>query len=227
MSLLPHYNTIINLLFSFNVKFIFYSHHAKKKDIGAHEMMAKRMGNVTAQTIEARKYNMTLQEFSQWKQQKEGLVKFSNKENRGKRKKGEINHFGNFPLNGVFSFGAKFVDMDDDSFPDLIISGDFGTSQMLWNNRNKTFHRGFFHVIEDIMDNSMGCTVGDWDQDGKTDIMFTSVSISLKGKYSSEGARMEHCSFDFYYSSLFQICFTVFFTVSCIQNTQTSLFLTL
>ena len=78
-------------------------------------MMAKRMGNVTAQTIEARKYNMTLQEFSQWKQQKEGLVKFSNKENRGKRKKGEINHFGNFPLNGVFSFGAKFVDMDDDS----------------------------------------------------------------------------------------------------------------
>merc|ERR1711871_1566684 len=69
-------------------------------------------------------------------------------------------------------------DMDDDFFPDLIISGDFGTSQMLWNQRNKTFYRGFFNVIEDLMDNSMGCTVGDWDQDGKTDIMFTSVSIS-------------------------------------------------
>jgi hypothetical protein len=45
--------------------------------------------------------------------------------------------------------------MDDDHFPDLIISGDFGTSQMLWNNRNRTFNRGFFHVIEDTMDNSM------------------------------------------------------------------------
>jgi hypothetical protein len=170
------------------------SHHAKKKDIGAHEMMAKRMGNVTKNTIEARKYNMSLQEYQQWKQQKDGLVKFSDTASRGKRKKGEINHFGNFPLNGVFSFGAKFVDMDDDHFPDLIISGDFGTSQMLWNNRNRTFHRGFFHVIEDIMDNSMGCTVGDWDQDGKTDIMFTSVSISLKDMQSlskvSEGAGM-------------------------------------
>ena len=29
-----------------------------------------------------------------------------------------------------------------------------------------------------MLDNSMGCTVGDWDMDGKLDVMFTSASIS-------------------------------------------------
>ena len=34
------------------------------------------------------------------------------------RKKGQINHFANFPMNGIFSFGAKFIDLDNDYFPD-------------------------------------------------------------------------------------------------------------
>ena len=164
------------------------SHAARKKEIGAQDMaqsMMQGMGganeDVSDMMIKAKAKNMTLMEYRNWKRQAMAMQEFSQLK-RGeakKRKKGEINHFGNFPLNGVFSFGAKFIDMDDDFFPDLIISGDFGTSQMLWNQRNKTFYRGFFNVIEDLMDNSMGCTVGDWDQDGKQDIMFTSVSVSL------------------------------------------------
>jgi len=148
----------------------------------------------TKYATKAAKYNMTLQEYHEYITKREELVRFSDPIQRKKRKKGQINHFANFPMNGIFSFGAKFIDLDNDYFPDLIISGDFGTSQMLWNNRNNTFFRGFFSVIEDLMDNSMGCTVGDWDQDGKTDIMFTSVSISMKDMTAlskvSEGAGM-------------------------------------
>ena len=146
------------------------------------KFMKEQEKSISPMATDAKKYNMTVEQYKQWKAHNRDLAQFSDVKQRGKRKTGKekMNHFANFPLNGVFSFGAKFIDMDDDSFPDLIISGDFGTSQMLWNNRNRTFHRGFFNIIEDMMDNSMGCTVGDWDQDGKTDIMFTSVSISLK-----------------------------------------------
>ena len=39
------------------------------------------------------------------------------------------------------------------------------------------FEKGYFNFIEDFLDNSMGATVGDWNLDGKLDLMFTSVSI--------------------------------------------------
>ena len=75
-------------------------------------------------------------------------------------------HFASYPLNGVFTFGAKFqistmMDSKTLSFQET------GTSQMLWNAHNGTFSRGFFDIVEDAFDNSMGCTVGDWDMDGK------------------------------------------------------------
>jgi hypothetical protein len=97
----------------------------------------------------------------------------------GERKQ-QMMHIAQFPMVGAFQFGAKIVDLDNDGYPDIVISGDFGTSSMLWNNRNGTFSRGTFDFIEDVLDNSMGATVGDWDMDGLLDIMFTSVSISEK-----------------------------------------------
>jgi hypothetical protein len=91
---------------------------------------------------------------------------------------GGLNHAFDLPLVGAFQFAAKFSDLDQDGFPDLVISGDFGTSQLYYNNGDKTFVHGNFHLVEDMLDNSMGCTVGDWDMDGKLDVMFTSASIS-------------------------------------------------
>jgi hypothetical protein len=91
---------------------------------------------------------------------------------------GGLNHAFDLPLVGAFQFAAKFADLDMDGFPDLIISGDFGTSQLYYNNGNGTFVHGNFHLVEDMLDNSMGCTVGDWDMDGLLDVMFTSASIS-------------------------------------------------
>ena len=82
-----------------------------------------------------------------------------------------MNHLADFPMIGRFEFGAMFADLDMDSYPDLIVSGDFGTSQMLWNLKNGSFFRGYFHLLEDLTDNSMGSTVGDWDMDGNLDVL--------------------------------------------------------
>ena len=90
----------------------------------------------------------------------------------------DINHAAPFPLVGHFQFAAKFADIDGDGWLDLIMSGDFGTSRMFWNQRNGTFASGHFHLVEDLYDNSMGATVGDYDLDGNLDIMFTSTSIN-------------------------------------------------
>ena len=92
-----------------------------------------------------------------------------------------MNHLLSFPLVGSFQFSAQFSDLDEDGNVDLIISGDFGTSAIYWNNgdgENVTFSKGHFNFLEDLLDNSMGATVGDWDLDGRLDVMFTSTSIS-------------------------------------------------
>merc|ERR1711991_431654 len=87
-------------------------------------------------------------------------------------------HHQEFNLIGSFQFGAKISDVDNDGYQDLIISGDFGTSNIYWNNHNGSFIKGSFDLIEDILDNSMGATVGDYNLDGKLDVLFTSTSIT-------------------------------------------------
>ena len=89
-------------------------------------------------------------------------------------------HFYDFPSVGAFLFGATFSDLDGDSWPDLVLSGDFGTSSMQWNQGDGTFLEGHFNFLEDVLDNSMGSTVGDYDLDGRLDVLFTSISITEK-----------------------------------------------
>jgi len=61
-------------------------------------------------------------------------------------------HFYDFPSVGAFLFGATFSDLDQDSWPDLVLSGDFGTSSMLWNQGDGTFMEGHFDFLEDVLD---------------------------------------------------------------------------
>jgi len=91
-------------------------------------------------------------------------------------------HFMGFPHMGCFEFGARFTDFDGDGAPDLLISGDFGTTQLYWNNGNGTFRRGYLHPLWDLSDNSMGQTVGDVNGDGRLDVLFTSMALKLPSR---------------------------------------------
>ncbi|KAA0166727.1 hypothetical protein FNF27_07466 [Cafeteria roenbergensis] len=85
-----------------------------------------------------------------------------------------------FPLVGAFELAATWADLDGDGWPDGVLSGDFGTTQIYWNNGDGSFTRGFLDLVEDMEDNSMGCTVGDVNGDGLPDITFSSVFVDRR-----------------------------------------------
>jgi hypothetical protein len=82
-----------------------------------------------------------------------------------------------FPHVGSFEMASTWVDLDNDGWPDAVMSGDFGTSQLYWSNGDGTFTRGFFDLIESAEDNSMGCSIADVNGDGLPDVFFSSVHV--------------------------------------------------
>ncbi len=75
----------------------------------------------------------------------------------------------------LFAYGNAFVDFDGDDWPDLCVTGDFRTSQFLWNDGGKfvsgTASAG---VAKDTF--GMGSAIGDLDGDGRLDWLVTSIS---------------------------------------------------
>ena len=63
------------------------------------------------------------------------------------------------PLNGAFTFGAKFSDLDDDGFKTLSFQETSDIPNAL-NAHNGTFSRGFFDIVEDAFDNSKDALLG-------------------------------------------------------------------
>ena len=72
-----------------------------------------------------------------------------------------------------FSFTPTFADIDADGDPDLLLAGDFGSSQVLRNDAGAAFIDIGGDVITD--DNGMGAAVADYDRDGDLDWFVTSI----------------------------------------------------
>ena len=95
--------------------------------------------------------------------------------NDGKGRYEDVSHVvpvrpGTLPGSGdkrEFSFAPTFTDIDGDGDPDILLAGDFGTSQVLRNDAGAAFTDITDAVVTG--ENGMGAAVGDYDLDGDMD----------------------------------------------------------
>ena len=79
------------------------------------------------------------------------------------------------PRMGAFPFTPRFADLDDDGWPDLVITADFGTSRLFWNDGDGTFTDGTVAAQVGGDEDGMGSAIGDYDGDGRLDWFVTSI----------------------------------------------------
>lgn len=73
------------------------------------------------------------------------------------------------------AFASAWADFDGDGWPDLARVGDFGASQMWWNNGNGTFIETERESGVGQDEFGMGVAVADYDLDGRLDFYVTSI----------------------------------------------------
>ena len=115
--------------------------------------------------------------------------------NDGKGRYEDVSHVvpvrpGTLPDSGdkrEFSFTPTFSDIDGDDDPDILLAGDFGTSQVLRNDAGA----GFIDITDVVVtdENGMGAAVGDYDLDGNMDWFVTSIHDGNSG-YGPAGNRL-------------------------------------
>ncbi|MFQ5423254.1 MAG: CRTAC1 family protein [Phycisphaerae bacterium] len=93
---------------------------------------------------------------------------------------------------GVFDlslrgFSPRWVDMDGDRYPELLIAADFATSRYFVNNGDGTFTDSTTASGTGLDGNGMGQTVGDFNGDGRLDWYVTSVSSLNSGMFNVPG----------------------------------------
>ncbi len=99
-------------------------------------------------------------------------------------------------LDRVYAFGASFADLDADGWPDLSVTGDFGTSRLFWNDGDGTFTEATERSGVGTDENGMGSATADIDDDGDPDRFVSSVydergsSIARGGNWGATGNRV-------------------------------------
>lgn len=81
----------------------------------------------------------------------------------------EETHSEGLPYN---TFTSAFVDLNNDGWPDIVLSHDSGEIEILENEQGKSFKS---HIPFNEKGNFMGLAVGDIDGDGDEDLFFTNL----------------------------------------------------
>jgi enediyne biosynthesis protein E4 len=94
---------------------------------------------------------------------------------------------------GYFGLAAVFVDVDDDGWVDLVVANDSTPNYLYRNRHDGTFedasYSSGFALSEDGREQaSMGIGVGDYNRDGKVDLITTTFSDDYKTLYRNDGS---------------------------------------
>src|SRR6266852_8880415 len=86
---------------------------------------------------------------------------------------------------GYYGLASVFVDVDDDGWVDLVVANDSVPRYLYHNLHNGTFEdmsylSGFALTNEGLAQASMGIAVGDYNRDGKVDLLVTTFSDDYK-----------------------------------------------
>ena len=76
---------------------------------------------------------------------------------------------------GVFAWTPRFGDLDNDGWPDLVVTADYGSSRLFWNHHDGTFTDGTVAAGVGTDENGMGAAIGDYDGDGLLDWFVTAI----------------------------------------------------
>jgi enediyne biosynthesis protein E4 len=93
---------------------------------------------------------------------------------------------------GYYGLASVFVDIDDDGWPDLVVANDSVPSYLYRNRHNGTFEdisylSGFALSGEGREQASMGIAVGDYNRDGRVDLLVTTFSDDYDTLFRNEG----------------------------------------
>ncbi len=103
-----------------------------------------------------------------------------------------------FPGLGIVIFAPSITDLDQDGWPDIATTSDYGTSTMQWNNAgtDTTFTNSTTASGLGLAGNAMGTAIGDIDNDGDLDWFVTTIAIDrdpnadVNPLYINQGGRL-------------------------------------